>query len=227
MVQNLQEVESMGTEKMDTKQEQRNKENEEIREMGTMELGKKGNPYGIQLLTIIGEIEGHENVSGNTKATKYEHLLPRLAEAEENDEIEGVLILLNTMGGDVEAGLGIAEMIASLGKPTVSLVLGGSHSIGGPLAVSADYSFIVPSGTMIIHPVRSSGMFIGVIQSYRNTTGIITGEHNEQKHTDHKKVDQPGKLQNKVIVDQGEHHHDRKPGDHTKNLLTLHRWLGP
>ena len=168
MVQNLQEVESMGTEKMDTKQEQRNKENEEIREMGTMELGKKGNLYGIQLLTIIGEIEGHENVSGNTKATKYEHLLPRLAEAEENDEIEGVLILLNTMGGDVEAGLGIAEMIASLGKPTVSLVLGGSHSIGGPLAVSADYSFIVPSGTMIIHPVRSSGMFIGVIQSYRN-----------------------------------------------------------
>ena len=158
----------MGTEKMDTKQEQRNKENEEIREMGTMELRKKGNPYGIQLLTIIGEIEGHENVSGNTKATKYEHLLPRLAEAEENDEIEGVLILLNTMGGDVEAGLGIAEMIASLGKPTVSLVLGGSHSIGGPLAVSADYSFIVPSGTMIIHPVRSSGMFIGVIQSYRN-----------------------------------------------------------
>ena len=151
----------MGTEKMDTKQEQRNKENEEIREMGTMELGKKGNPYGIQLLTIIGEIEGHENVSGNTKATKYEHLLPRLAEAEENDEIEGVLILLNTMGGDVEAGLGIAEMIASLGKPTVSLVLGGSHSIGGPLAVSADYSFIVPSGTMIIHPVRSSGMFPG------------------------------------------------------------------
>ena len=166
MVQNLQEVESMGTEKMDTKQEQRNKENEEIREMGTMELGKKGNPYGIQLLTIIGEIEGHENVSGNTKATKYEHLLPRLAEAEENDEIEGVLILLNTMGGDVEAGLGIAKMIAYLGKPTVSLVLGGSHSIGGPLAVSADYSFIVPSGTMVIHPVRMSGTVIGAPQTF-------------------------------------------------------------
>ena len=159
----------MGTEKMDTKQEQRNKENEEIREMGTMELGKKGNPYGIQLLTIIGEIEGHENVSGNTKATKYEHLLPRLAEAEENDEIEGVLILLNTMGGDVEAGLGIAEMIASLGKPTVSPgPWRKSFYRSRPLAVSADYSFIVPSGTMIIHPVRSSGMFIGVIQSYRN-----------------------------------------------------------
>ena len=162
----------MGTDKMDTKQEQRNKENEEIREMGTMELGKKGNPYGIQLLTIIGEIEGHENVSGNTKATKYEHLLPRLAEAEENDEIEGVLILLNTMGGDVEAGLGIAEMIASLGKPTVSLVLGGSHSIGGPLAVSAKYSFIVPSGTMVIDPVRTNGMFIGVAQTYRNMEKI-------------------------------------------------------
>ena len=120
------------------------------------------------MLTIIGEIEGHEAVSGNTKATKYEHLLPKLAEVEDNEEIEGLLILLNTLGGDVEAGLAIAEMIASLSKPTVSLVLGGSHSIGGPLAVSADYSFIVPSGTMIIHPVRSNGMFIGVIQSYRN-----------------------------------------------------------
>ena len=187
----------MGTEKMDTKQEQRNKENEEIREMGTMELGKKGNPYGIQLLTIIGEIEGHENVSGNTKATKYEHLLPRLAEAEENDEIEGVLILLNTMGGDVEAGLGIAEMIASLGKPTVSLVLGGSHSIGGPLAVSADYSFVVPSATMVIHPVRTNGMFIGVAQSYRNmekiqdriTTFISSHTHMSQERLEELMLD--------------------------------------
>lgn len=107
-------------------------------------------------------------MSGNTKATKYEHLLPKLAEVEDSEEIDGVLILLNTLGGDVEAGLAIAEMIASLSKPTVSLVLGGSHSIGGPLAVSADYSFIVPSGTMIVHPVRSNGMFIGVYQSYRN-----------------------------------------------------------
>ena len=93
----------------------------------------------------------------------------KLAEIEDNEEFDGVLILLNTMGGDVEAGLAIAEMIASLSKPTVSLVLGGSHSIGGPLAVSADYSFIVPSGTMIVHPVRSTGMFIGVLQSYKNT----------------------------------------------------------
>lgn len=141
---------------------------EEINETGSIELTHNNRKHNIQLLTIIGEIEGHEVVSGNTKATKYEHLLPKLAEVEDNEEIEGLLILLNTLGGDVEAGLAIAEMIASLSKPTVSLVLGGSHSIGGPLAVSADYSFIVPSGTMIIHPVRSNGMFIGVIQSYRN-----------------------------------------------------------
>ena len=141
---------------------------EEINETGSIELTHNNRKHNIQLLTIIGEIEGHEAVSGNTKAPKYEHLLPKLAEVEDNEEIEGLLILLNTLGGDVEAGLAIAEMIASLSKPTVSLVLGGSHSIGGPLAVSADYSFIVPSGTMIIHPVRSNGMFIGVIQSYRN-----------------------------------------------------------
>ena len=148
--------------------EKQQAENEEIKETGTISLDGNGKKPNIQLLTIIGEIEGHEAVSGNTKATKYEHLLPKLAAVEDNDEIDGVLILLNTLGGDVEAGLALAEMIASLSKPTVSLVLGGSHSIGGPLAVSADYSFIVPSGTMIIHPVRSTGMFIGVIQSYRN-----------------------------------------------------------
>ena len=141
--------------------------NNEIKETGTLQL-ENGKGHHIQLLTIIGEIEGHEAVSGNTKATKYEHLLPKLAEVEDSEGIDGVLILLNTLGGDVEAGLAIAEMIASLSKPTVSLVLGGSHSIGGPLAVSADYSFIVPSGTMIVHPVRSNGMFIGVYQSYRN-----------------------------------------------------------
>ena len=151
-----------------TQDQKREWENNEIREMGTLKLKEKDGKHNIQLLTIIGEIEGHEAVSGNTKATKYEHLLPRLAEIEADEETEGVLILLNTLGGDVEAGLAIAEMIASLSKPTVSLVLGGSHSIGGPLAVSADYSFIVPTGTMIVHPVRSTGMFIGVIQSYRN-----------------------------------------------------------
>lgn len=139
---------------------------EEIKETGSVELENKS--HKIKVFTIIGEIEGHEAVSGNAKATKYEHLLPQLAELEESDELQGALFLLNTLGGDVEAGLAIAEMIASLSKPTVSLVLGGSHSIGGPLAVAADYSFIVPSGTMVVHPVRSSGMFIGVKQSYLN-----------------------------------------------------------
>lgn len=139
-----------------------NDKQEEIKETGSIELNK------IKVFTIIGEIEGHEAASGSTKTTKYEHLLPQLAEIEESNEIQGVLFLLNTLGGDVEAGLAIAEMIASLSKPTVSLVLGGSHSIGGPLAVATDYSFIVPSGTMVVHPVRSSGMFIGVEQSYLN-----------------------------------------------------------
>lgn len=121
----------------------------------------------IHLLTIIGEVEGHENLPSNNKSTKYEDILPKLAEIEDDEEIDGVLILLNTVGGDVESGLAIAEMIASLSKPTVSLVLGGSHSIGVPLAVSTDYSFIVPSATMMIHPVRINGLVIGVNQSYR------------------------------------------------------------
>lgn len=122
----------------------------------------------IYLLSIIGEVEGHEALADRAKATRYEHILPNLAKAEDNKNIRGILILLNTVGGDVEAGLAIAEMIASMSKPTVSLVLGGGHSIGVPLAVSADYSLIVPSATMVIHPVRQNGMFIGVAQSYRN-----------------------------------------------------------
>ncbi len=151
---------------------------DEIKETGSVYLEENKRHHKIKLLTVIGEIEGHEAVSGNTKATKYEHLLPMLAEVEDSEEIEGLLILLHTMGGDVEAGLSIAEMIASLSKPTVSLVLGGSHSIGGPLAVAAQYSFIVPTGTMIIHPVRSNGMFIGVRQRLQNmlrTQDRITG----------------------------------------------------
>lgn len=132
----------------------------------------------IYLLSIIGEVEGHEALGDRAKATKYEHILPNLAMVEENDKIDGLLILLNTVGGDVEAGLAIAEMISSVSKPSVSLVLGGGHSIGVPLAVSADYSFIVPSATMVIHPVRTNGTFIGVVQTYRNmekTQDRITG----------------------------------------------------
>lgn len=120
----------------------------------------------IHCLTIIGQIEGHYLLGEGQKATKYEHLIPLLVSIEESDEIDGLLLVLNTMGGDVEAGLALAEMIASMHKPTVSLVLGGGHSIGVPLAVSAQTSFIVPSATMTIHPVRISGTVIGVPQTY-------------------------------------------------------------
>ena len=120
----------------------------------------------IRILTIIGEVEGHENLGNNSKTTKYEHVIPLLAAAEEDRNVHGLLLLINTVGGDVESGLAIAEMIASLSKPVVSLVLGGSHSIGVPLAVSADYSYIVPTGTMMIHPVRMTGLIIGVAQTF-------------------------------------------------------------
>ena len=120
----------------------------------------------IHCLTIIGQIEGHYILSSENKTTKYEHIIPALIAIEQDRSIEGLMILLNTVGGDVEAGLAIAEMIASMSKPTVSLVLGGSHSIGVPLAVSTDYSLIVPSGTMVIHPLRMSGTVIGARQTY-------------------------------------------------------------
>ena len=120
----------------------------------------------IEVLYIIGEIEGHECLGNGVKSTKYEHILPKLAEIEATDSVKGVLVILHTMGGDVEAGLAIAEMISSLSKPTVSLVLGGGHSIGVPIAVSTDYSFIVDSGTMVIHPVHMSGTVIGTRQTY-------------------------------------------------------------
>ncbi len=141
-------------------------QDERIEKIGQLTLSENNEKQNIHLLSIIGEIEGHENLSGNSKTTKYEHILPQLAAIEDSAEIQGVLVLLNTMGGDVEAGLAIAEMLASLSKPTVSLVLGGSHSIGVPIAVSTDYSYIVPTGTMVIHPVRMNGMVIGVPQTF-------------------------------------------------------------
>ena len=141
-------------------------ERQEIEKFGQLQEN------GIFTMTIIGEIEGHQLSAQNAKTTKYEHMIPALAKVEQDESIKGILILINTIGGDVECGLAIAELIASLSKPTVSLVLGGSHSIGVPLAVAADHSFIVKSATMMIHPVRSSGTFIGVIQSYRNIEKI-------------------------------------------------------
>ena len=120
----------------------------------------------IQTITIIGQIEGHQVLPPQSKSTKYEHILPMLADVEQNEEIDGVLILLNTVGGDIEAGLAIAELISGMKKPTVSLVLGGGHSIGVPLAVSSKISMIVPSAAMTIHPVRTTGMVIAAPQTY-------------------------------------------------------------
>ncbi len=158
--------------------EEKQIETELIRETGAVSLERNKQHHRIELLTIIGEIEGHDVLSGNTKATKYEHIIPKLAQIEDSCETDGVLIILNTMGGDVEAGLAIAEMIASLSKPTVSLVLGGGHSIGVPIAVSADYSFIVESATMVVHPVRMNGMVIGTPATYdyfKSVQDRITG----------------------------------------------------
>lgn len=143
------------------------KEKEKIQEI--KELGRTTitNPRGnIHCLTIIGQIEGHIILPPQNKTTKYEHVIPQLVAIEENSEIEGLLLVLNTVGGDVEAGLAIAEMIASMDKPTVSLVLGGGHSIGVPMAVSTDFSYIAPSATMTIHPIRLNGLVIGVPQTY-------------------------------------------------------------
>ena len=133
---------------------------DEIKEQGSVKSGT------IQCLTIVGQIEGHQLLPEDAKTTKYEHVLPLIAAVEESEEIKGLLILLNTIGGDVEAGLAIAELIAGMKKPTVSLVLGGGHSIGVPLAVAAKRSLIAPSAAMTIHPVRINGVVIGVPQTY-------------------------------------------------------------
>ncbi|HIR61413.1 MAG TPA: ATP-dependent Clp protease proteolytic subunit, partial [Candidatus Faecivivens stercoravium] len=139
-----------------------------IRENGIHDTGSvlTGSKHLIHCLTIIGQIEGHYILPPQNKTTKYEHVIPQLAAIEESEEIKGLLVLLNTVGGDVEAGLAIAELIAGMKKPTVSVVLGGGHSIGVPLAVSAKESFIVPSATMTIHPVRMNGLVLGVPQSF-------------------------------------------------------------
>ncbi len=137
---------------------------ETIVKTGTAEV--KGENGSFYCLSIIGQIEGHYVIDQSQKSTKYDHILPLLLEVEENKSIDGVIILINTLGGDVEAGLAIAEMIASMSKPTTSIVLGGGHSIGVPLAVSADRSFIVPSATMTIHPVRTNGLVLGVPQAF-------------------------------------------------------------
>lgn len=170
---------------MGRKEDREEHEDDRIEQTGQLTLENEQESGAIHLLTVIGEVEGHDNLSNSSKTTKYEHVLPQLAAVEDSSRIGGLLVLLNTMGGDVEAGLAIAEMIASLSKPTVSLVLGGSHSIGVPIAVSTDYSFIVPTGTMVIHPVRMNGTVIGAPQTFDyfkqiqdRITGFVCGHCN-------------------------------------------------
>jgi ATP-dependent protease ClpP protease subunit len=145
--------------------EQKKQEQEQIVEMGS-DITKSRNGK-IYTLTIIGQVEGHQVLPENCKTTKYEHVLPLLAGIEESDDIDGLLLLLNTVGGDIEAGLAIAEMIAGMKKPTVSLVLGGGHSIGIPLAVCTKKSFITPTASMTVHPVRMTGLVVGAPQTFR------------------------------------------------------------
>ncbi|MDU5110054.1 MAG: ATP-dependent Clp protease proteolytic subunit, partial [Clostridium sp.] len=137
---------------------------EEIVELGNENAVNKDE--SIQILPIIGQIEGHQVLPAQTKSTKYEHVIPQIISMERNENVKGILIILNTVGGDVEAGLAISEMINSLSKPTVSIVIGGGHSIGVPLATSSSYSFITPSATMIVHPIRMNGFVIGVAQTF-------------------------------------------------------------
>lgn len=145
--------------------EMKNAEQEQILELGSdFTKGTHGNIY---TLTIIGQVEGHQVAPENVKTTKYEHILPLLAGIEESDEYDGLLLLLNTVGGDIEAGLAIAEMVAGMKKPTVSLVLGGGHSIGIPLAVCTKKSFITPTASMTVHPVRMTGLVVGAPQTFR------------------------------------------------------------
>lgn len=145
-------------------EQEKEKAFDEIREMGTILIR---NPRGtVECITVIGQIEGHNLLPPQTKTTKYEHLIPRIIHAEEEGSVDGLLLILNTVGGDVEAGLALSELVASMQKPTVSVVLGGGHSIGVPLAVSAKRSFIVPSAGMTVHPIRTNGLVIGVSQTF-------------------------------------------------------------
>ena len=156
----MQKTQQMETLTNDSESEQQS-DKDALRELGATKLED-----GIRLINIIGQIEGHTLVPPQNKATKYEHVIPLLAEMEQDQTVKGILIILNTMGGDVEAGLAIAELIRSMSKPSVSLVLGGGHSIGVPLAVSSDYSFIVPTACMTVHPLRTNGLFITSPQSF-------------------------------------------------------------
>ncbi len=148
----------------ETRDQEQNPKLENIKELGQIEIPSFKSD--IHCLTIAGQVEGHLVLPPQNKTTRYEHVIPQLVAIEENPQIKGLLVVLNTVGGDVEAGLALAEMIAGLSKPTVSIVIGGGHSIGSSIAVSTDYSFIAPTATMTIHPIRLTGLVIGVPQTY-------------------------------------------------------------
>lgn len=174
---------------------------DEIKEYGMRLLKDDETGHQIQLISIIGEVEGHESAGSQTKTTKYEHMLPILASLEQSTSVDGILFLINTVGGDVSCGLALAEMIAGLSKPTVALVVGDSHSIGVPLSVAVDYTVIAPSATVIIHPVRLSGMVLGAPQTYEyfrliqeRITGFIAGHSRVGKETLEKWMVAPGIL---------------------------------
>lgn len=176
-----------GTDELDA----RRTEKEEIEDLGA--IYRTRGLHAIHCLTVVGQIEGHVDAPQGQKTTKYEHVIPQLVAVQEDPQIEGLLVLLNTVGGDVEAGLALAELIASVSKPSAALVLGGGHSIGIPLAVSARRSFIVPTATMTVHPVRHSGMILGVPQTMRwfeqmqeRITGFVAGHSGitEQRFTE-------------------------------------------
>lgn len=184
-------------------EEQRNEETPLFADGAVTTEGERGS---IHVLTIIGQIEGHYTLTSENKTTKYEHLLPQLAAVEESPAVEGLLVLLNTVGGDIEAGLAIAELIAGMQKPTVSLVLGGGHSIGVPLAVAAKRSFIVPSATMTVHPVRTTGLVLGVPQSFayfRKMQARITRFVTAHSHISEKEFTRLSQNNDELTTDMG------------------------
>lgn len=160
----MEKIDNLNEKDQNHESNSQNKNINSIKEFGNTVSSNPGER--IQVISIIGQIEGHNVLNPQTKTTKYEHIIPQLIQIEQNPAVLGVLIVLNTVGGDVEAGLAIAEMINSLSKPTVSIVIGGGHSIGVPLATSSKYSFITPSATMIIHPVRMNGFIVGVMETF-------------------------------------------------------------